>query len=135
MRLRSLLLILMLILACGLMSQDEGEKKPKAIPTTIAAVLKEPEKFHKKLVKVSGKVVKFKTKVSKRKNPYTVFSLRDNEDTIQVYSEGHLQNLADGDQVTITGRFYMTRVVGSFKFDNEIDVSQKEGGKVEKRAK
>jgi hypothetical protein len=135
MRQRSLFLILMLILACGLMAQEEGEKKSKATPTTIAAVLKEPEKFHKKLVKVSGKVVSFKTKVSQKKNPYTVFTLRDDEDTIHIYSEGHLQNLADGDQVTITGRFYMTRVVGSSKFDNEIDVSQKEGGKVEKATK
>lgn len=129
---KSLFLVLLLILACGLMAQDEGEKKSKATPATIAAILKEPEKFHKKLVRVAGKVVSFKTKISQRKNPYTVFTLQDDEDTIHVYSEGHLQNLTDGDQVTITGRFYMTRVVGSSKFDNEIDVSPKEGGKVEK---
>lgn len=132
MRKKSLLLVLLLILACGLMAQDDGEKKSKAIPATIAGILKEPEKFHKKLVKVSGKIVGFKTKISQKKNPYTVFTLRDDEDTIHIYSEGHLQNLADGDQVTLTGRFYMTRVVGSSKFDNEIDVSPKEGGKVEK---
>lgn len=125
-------MILLLILACGLMAQEDGEKKSKATPATIADILKEPEKFHKKLVKVSGKIVSFKTKVSQKKNPYTVFTLRDDEDTIHIYSEGHLQNLADGDQVTLTGRFYMTRVVGSSKFDNEIDVSPKEGGKVEK---
>lgn len=132
MRKKSLFLILLLILACGLMAQEDGEKKSKATPATIADILKEPEKFHKKLVKVSGKIVSFKTKVSQKKNPYTVFTLRDDEDTIHIYSEGHLQNLADGDQVTLTGRFYMTRVVGSSKFDNEIDVSPKEGGKVEK---
>lgn len=132
MRKKSLFLILLLILACGLMAQEDGEKKSKATPATIADILKEPEKFHKKLVKVSGKIVSFKTKVSQKKNPYTVFTLRDDEDTMHIYSEGHLQNLADGDQVTLTGRFYMTRVVGSSKFDNEIDVSPKEGGKVEK---
>lgn len=132
MRKKSLFLILLLILACGLMAQEDGEKKSKATPATIAGILKEPEKFHKKLVKVSGKVVSFKTKVSQKKNPYTVFTLRDDEDTIHIYSEGHLQNLADGDQVTLTGRFYMTRVVGSSKFDNEIDISPKEGGKIEK---
>ena len=59
---------------------------------TIKEILGNPDKYDQKVVKVEGKVVNLKLKVSKKGNPYTTFSLMDEEhNTLKVFIWGHLK--------------------------------------------
>ncbi|MEN3001705.1 MAG: hypothetical protein ABDI19_07690 [Armatimonadota bacterium] len=112
------------------LAQKKPEEKP--IRTTIAAIQEDPNRFHKKLVQLEGKVSDYKEKVSRAGNAYTTFKLVQNEQKITVFSYGHLK-LKDGDEVIVIGRYYKEKRVGRITFKNEVDASPREGGKITKR--
>ncbi|GBC91799.1 hypothetical protein HRbin15_00258 [bacterium HR15] len=112
------------------LAQKKSEEKP--IRTTIAAILQDPDRFHKKLVQLEGKVSDYKEKTSRAGNAYTTFKLVQEEQKITVFSYGHLK-LKDGEEVVVIGRYYKERRVGRATFKNEIDASPREGGKISKQ--
>ena len=124
-----------LIVAFALVwSGTVAQQKPKPTPikTTVAALLKEPDKFHRKLVEVEGEVHDLKKKTSRVGNAYTTFKLDSENKQVTVFSYGHLP-IREDDKVVVIGKFYKERRVGRATFTNEIDASPKEGGSVRRK--
>ena len=97
---------------------------------TPSDVVKSPDQFDKKVIKVRGIVKKFKAKTSKSGNDYILFDLTSGAEKISVYSHGKLdKELKDGDKVEVQGMFTKLKTVGKATFKNEIDCSGKKGGK------
>ncbi len=89
--------------------------------TTVSAIVADSHKFDGKEVCVEGLVSTFKSKTSKRGNPYTTFSVNDeNGKSLNVFSHGTL-SIKEGDKVRVTGRFDLEKKVGKYTFYNEID--------------
>jgi RecG-like helicase len=112
------------------------------VKTTVAELVKSPEKFDGKEIIVSGKVKAHHQKQSRRGNAYTVFKLVDGKKEISVYMRSHAAAKAkanNGDTVQLTGIFKKEKTIGSVVFRNEIDVTKKTGKpygvKITKRAK
>ncbi len=118
------------LMGMPILAQKKPEEQP--IRTTIAAIQKDPDKFHKKLVQVEGKISDYKEKTSRAGNTYTTFKLEQDGQKLTVFSYGHLK-LRDGDAVVVVGRYYKERRVGRATFRNEIDASSREGGKITKQ--
>ncbi|MCS6922745.1 MAG: hypothetical protein NZM10_00045 [Fimbriimonadales bacterium] len=128
---RTVLLILSVALVwAGLTAQQKPAPKP--IQTSVAAILKDPDKFHRKLVQVEGEVDDLKKKTSRVGNAYTTFKLDSEGKQITVFSYGHLP-ISEDDKVVVIGRFYKERRVGRATFINEIDASPKAGGSVRRK--
>ncbi len=119
-----------ILIGMPILAQKKPEEQP--IRTTIAAIQKDPDKFHKKLVQVEGKISDYKEKTSRAGNTYTTFKLEQDGQKLTVFSYGHLK-LRDGDAVVVVGRYYKERRVGRATFRNEIDASSREGGKITKK--
>ncbi|MGQ9656561.1 MAG: hypothetical protein ACUVV1_01515 [Fimbriimonadales bacterium] len=124
-------LVAIALLCMGLLAQQKPTPTP--IKTTVAALLENPDKFHRKMVQVEGEVDDLKKKVSRVGNPYTTFKLDSGGKQVTVFSYGHLSVEKD-DKVIVIGRFYKERRVGRSTFKNEIDASAKEGGSVRKKS-
>jgi hypothetical protein len=118
------------LLCVGILAQQKPAPTP--IKTTVAALIENPDKFHRKMVQVEGEVDDLKKKTSRIGNPYTTFKLDSGGKQVVVFSYGHL-NIREGDAVVVVGKFYKERRVGRSNFKNEIDASQKEGGSVRKK--
>jgi hypothetical protein len=129
---RAYLMVMMLGILVGMptLAQKKSEERP--IKTTVAAILEDPDRFHKKLVQVEGKVSDYKEKVSRAGNAYTTFKLVQQDQKITVFSYGHL-NLENNNEVVVVGRFYKEKRVGRATFKNEIDASAREGGKITRK--
>lgn len=95
----------------------------------IADLVKKPEDFDKKTVKVTGTVDKFKAKTSKAGNDYYVFDLKDGKEKIAVYGRGKLdKEPKDGDKVEIEGKFEKEHKVNDdFSVKNQVTVGGKKG--------
>ena len=65
MRTLTLLTIVALLWSAPLGAQEKSEPKEKPVQTTVAAILKDPDNFHKKLVQVEGKVSDIKKRTSR----------------------------------------------------------------------
>ena len=97
---------------------------------TPSDVMKTPDKFDKKVIKVHGIVKKFKARTSKAGTDYLTFDLTSGGDRIAVYSHGQMDKaLAEGAKVEVEGIFAKLKTVGTMTFKNEIDVSGKKGAK------
>lgn len=118
------------VLWSGLIAQQQP--KPAPIKTSVAAILKEPDKFHRKLVQVEGEVDDLKKKTSRVGNAYTTFKLDSEGKQLSVFSYEHL-SISEDDKVVVIGKFYKEKRVGRSTFKNEIDASPKEGGSVRKK--
>lgn len=128
---RTVLLILGVALVWAGMTAQQ-KPAPKPIQTSVAAILKDPDKFHRKLVQVEGEVDDLKKKTSRVGNAYTTFKLDSEGKQITVFSYGHLP-ISEDDKVVVIGRFYKERRVGRATFINEIDASPKAGGSVRRK--
>ncbi len=89
---------------------------------SIKSILDNPQKFDGKIVTIQGEVVKLKSKVSKKGNPYFTFKLDDGEANITVFSFGK-SNIENDDKVKVTGIFNAVKRVGKYTFYNEIDAT------------
>ena len=128
---RALTTLMTIALLCvGILAQQKPAPTP--IKTTVAALIENPDKFHRKMVQVEGKVDDLKKKTSRIGNPYTTFKLDSGGKQVVVFSYGHL-NIQEDDAVIVVGKFYKERRVGRSTFKNEIDASPKEGGSVRKK--
>jgi hypothetical protein len=128
---RALTTLMTIALLCvGILAQQKPAPTP--IKTTVAALIQNPDKFHRKMVQVEGEVDDLKKKTSRIGNPYTTFKLDSGGKQVVVFSYGHL-NIREDDAVVVVGKFYKERRVGRSIFKNEIDASQKEGGSVRKK--
>jgi queuine/archaeosine tRNA-ribosyltransferase len=128
---RALTTLMTIALLCvGILAQQKPAPTP--IKTTVAALIQNPDKFHRKMVQVEGEVDDLKKKTSRIGNPYTTFKLDSGGKQVVVFSYGHL-NIQEDDAVIVVGKFYKERRVGRSTFKNEIDASQKEGGSVRKK--
>ena len=97
---------------------------------TPSDVIKSPEKYDKKVIKVRGIVKKFRAKTSKAGHDYILFDLTSGSEKISIYSQGKLEKeLADGDKVEVEGMFNKSKTVGTLTFKNELDCSGKKGEK------
>lgn len=97
---------------------------------TVAELLKDPAKFDKKEVQVTGTMSEFKQKTSKIGNKYFTLKLKDGNKWVSVYSRGELEHVPkDGTKIQVSGVFRAETKVGENTFKNEIDCSVKEGKK------
>lgn len=94
----------------------------QAVKTTVGDVLSNPDKYDGKMVQVEGKAVYPKFKVSKKGKPYTIFKLKDADNTLTVFSFGTL-SIKEGNKVRVMGRYQKVKQVGRYTFYNEIDAS------------
>ena len=101
-----------------------------AVSVTPSDVIKSPDKFDKKVIKVRGIVKKFRARTSKAGADYLTFDLTSGGDRIAVYGHGKMDKaLADGSKVEVEGMFTKLKTVGTMTFKNEIDISGKKGSK------
>lgn len=133
MRMLTWLIVVALLWSVPLGAQERSEPKPKPIKTTVEAILKDPDSFHKKWVQVEGQVETLKKRVSRAGNKYATFQLGEKQ-KLTVYTFGH-PDIEEGDEVIVVGRFFKEKKVGDNTFKNEIDASPREGGKIVKKEK
>ena len=95
----------------------------------ISDLVKKPESFDKKTVKVTGKVDKFKAKTSKAGNDYYVFDLTEGKENISIYGRGKLDKAPkDGDKVEVEGKFEKEhRINENYSVKNQVTVGGKKG--------
>lgn len=94
---------------------------------TIADILKDADKFHKKTVTVKGTATGFQQKTSQLGNQYYKFKLAGSEEgkTLTVYGRGNLvKGPEEGAKVQVTGIYFKEKKVGTVTFKNEIDVTK-----------
>lgn len=87
-----------------------------------------PDRYDGKIIEVKGTVEFLKFKVSKKRNPYTVFDLTDKGNRLKIFSFG-TPLIKEGDLVKVIRKYQKVKYVRSYIFYNEIDASQ---GGVEK---
>ena len=95
---------------------------PSASPTRIADILAAPSSFDGQHLTVNGTVQQLSEKTSRRGNDYTTFDLCD-VTCVHVYSYGH-PKIANGQTLTVNGRFFADKKVGSLDFKNELDADE-----------
>lgn len=84
--------------------------------------------FDGKPVEVTGKVLDYTEKTSKKGNPYVTFKLKGTKQIANVYLQGRLQKPPkNGDSVIVTGTFKKEKKVGGATYTNEIDASAPKG--------
>ena len=95
----------------------------------ISDLVKKPESFDKKTVKVTGKVDKFKAKTSKAGNDYYVFDLTEGKEKISIYGRGKLDKAPkDGDKVEVEGKFEKEHKINEdYSVKNQVTVGGKKG--------
>lgn len=98
------------------------------VRTDIQTILSNPNEFDGRRVEVEGTVESLRSKISGKGNPYTVFRLSGDGESVSVYTLGD-PPLKEGDLVVVTGRFQKMRYLSQYEFKNEIDASD---GKVVK---
>ena len=97
---------------------------------TPSDVMKSPEKYDSKVIKVRGIVKKFTGRTSKAGSDYITFQLTSGSNWIAIYSHGKLDKpLKDGDKVEVEGKFTKLKTVSTMTFKNELDCSGKKGEK------
>jgi len=88
---------------------------------TIEEILKNPDTYDQKTIKVKGMVTNLKLKISRRGNPYTVFHIMDKAgNSLKVFMWEH-QNIHEGEIVEVTGIFRKIKHIGPYIFYNEIE--------------
>lgn len=92
---------------------------PSPTPTPIANILAAPASFDGQHVTVSGTVQQLSERTSRRGNDYTTFDLCD-ASCVHIYSFGH-PKIANGQTLTVNGKFFADKHVGTTEFKNEID--------------
>ncbi len=97
-----------------------GVAAPDRVTATPTQLRQNPERYDGKAVMVSGTIRLYSERVSRRDEPYTTFSLADQNTAVRVYSRRH-EGLSEGMEVTVTGRFNRERASGSHTFYNEIE--------------
>gem|GEM_PF-1900594 len=95
---------------------------PAPATTAIAAILANPTSFDGQHLSVNGTVGQLAEKTSRRGNNYTTFDLCDTA-CIHVYSYGH-PKIANGQPLTVSGKFFADKHVGSLEFKNELDADE-----------
>jgi len=94
--------------------------------TTIKEILDNPDTYNQKEVIVVGEVINFKPTISKKGNPYTTFSLIDDDyNALKVFIWGHQEiknkDIKNNDKVEVIGIFKKIKYVGKYRFYNEIE--------------
>ena len=95
---------------------------PSPSPTRIADILAAPASFDGQHLTVNGTVQQLNERTSRRGNDYTTFDLCD-ASCVHVYSYGH-PKIANGQTLTVNGKFFAVKHVGSVDFKNEIDADE-----------
>jgi hypothetical protein len=95
---------------------------PSSSPTRIADILATPASFDGQHLTVNGTVQQLSERTSRRGNDYATFDLCD-ASCIHVYSYGH-PKIANGQTLTVNGKFFAVKRVGSAEFKNEIDADE-----------
>jgi len=73
---------------------------------TIIQVVSEPNKFHREVITVEGKISKIEYKKLFTGRKFTLFGLEDaNQNTINVYARGYVKEIKKGSEVRIYGRY------------------------------
>ncbi|HRR96622.1 MAG TPA: hypothetical protein P5150_07860 [Candidatus Ratteibacteria bacterium] len=88
---------------------------------TIKEILNNPDTYNQKEVIVVGEVINLKPTISKKGNPYTTFSLIDDDyNALKVFTWGHPE-INNDDKVEVIGIFQKIKYVGKYRFYNEIE--------------
>ncbi len=90
-----------------------------AAATKIADILANPTAFDGQHLTVSGTIAQLAEKTSRRGNDYSTFDLCDTA-CLHIYIRSH-PKIADGQALTVSGKFYADRKVGSFDITNELE--------------
>jgi hypothetical protein len=92
-------------------------------PAQISALLANPTSFDSQHLSVTGAIAQLAEKTSRRGNDYTTFDLCDGTSSVHVYSYGH-PKLTNGQTLTVSGKFFADKHVGSLDFKNELDADE-----------
>jgi hypothetical protein len=107
---------------CFALTLVAASPAPSASPTRIADILAAPSSFDGQHLTVNGTVQQLSEKTSRRGNDYTTFDLCD-ASCIHAYSYGH-PKIANGQTLTVSGKFFADKHVGTLDFKNEIDADE-----------
>lgn len=91
-------------------------------PMLISEVFSSPQLYDNRSVNLSGSIFDYEERISKVRNPYTVFTLRDNSGAIVIHYRGHL-NLNPHKNVSVTGVFRQTTQYPENTFYNQVEAS------------
>ncbi len=92
---------------------------------TIASILQSPSWYDGKEVQVCAQAYHVKQKTSKAGNPYTSFRIKEEEckRSLGVYFRGTAP-VRDDQTVCVTGVFNITKKVGEYTFENQIEATE-----------
>lgn len=98
-----------------------GESRSLQGQSPIAKLLRNPDGWDGKRVRMPGSVVNLKKKRSRSGNLYSTFSLSDKEgNRVNVFKWGH-PAIDDGEQIEVEGVFRKEKHVGKLIFYNELE--------------
>lgn len=92
--------------------------------SSIMEIYANTEQCDERKVVLTGKVSKLKYQASAKGNKYTTFLLNDNTDKpMKVFSFSHLQNIAEGNVVTVSGTFKKISATRDFEFPMQVNTT------------
>lgn len=91
-------------------------------PVAITRLCHNQSRYDGKTITVYGTVADHQEHVSQRGHRYTTFLLTDGQAQVSVFSFGK-PAVADGQQVTVKGRYSRKKTVGPWLFYHEIDTT------------
>jgi predicted small secreted protein len=89
---------------------------------SVTDIMTNIDKYHRKLVNVTGTVTEYQERCSKQGNRHTVFKLQDGGQSVAIYSHSTL-GLSNGMKVNVEGPFWKVKKVGEYTFYNEIEAA------------
>lgn len=101
--------------------RTQAEIAPE-IPLSVDHVAQNAGKYHKKVIKVGGRITSPVKMKHFRGKDYTVFKMKNSENgaTMLVYLRGYHENLKKSDRLNIRGRFYEKRKYLFIKLKNVL---------------
>lgn len=84
---------------------------PVQLDVRVRDLVRDPDRFDGKVVRVSGIIARYQERVSRRGRSYTRFRLEEGGFSVRVFAWGH-RHLRDGQRVRVTGRFDRVKRVG-----------------------
>ncbi len=98
-------------------------KAAQTTKTSVSAILKNPDKYDGKMVRVEGIVESVNSRKSEGGNPYTTLTIRDSSGgSLNVFRMGR-PPVRNGDAVVVIGRFQKIKRAWGVTFYSEIDAT------------
>ncbi|MCK4797832.1 MAG: hypothetical protein KAT05_10640 [Spirochaetes bacterium] len=112
-------IVVVSILLFGILGVDVVNANIDETCNSVTNVFLNKTSCDRKSIVIEGEVRNLNFSISDNKNKYTVFNISEGDNNIVVFSYGYLP-LEEGDEVRVTGTYYIEYAYGNYTFYDEL---------------